>query len=79
MYDKILFGYATFIDCCARGEMDVYEIDNLVQSWHESTSPRKLSACIGLPEDEFILLGDNNINMYKMLLEKVIKVKSYYR
>lgn len=79
MYDKILFGYATFIDCCARGELDAYDIDDFIDAWHSSTSPRKLSECIGLPFDEFQRLGDKDVNLYKELLEKIIKVKIYYR
>ena len=79
MYDKILFGYATFIDCCAREELSIYDIDDFCNAWQESDTKRSLCECIGLPFDDFKELGDDKVNIYKKLSEHMLKVKAYYR
>ncbi len=79
MYDKILFGYATFIDCCAREELSIYDIDDFCNIWQESNTKRSLCECIGLPFDDFKELGNDNVNIYKKLSEHMLKIKAYYR
>ena len=53
MFDRIFFGYATFIDCCQRGELKRTELDDLIAAWHSSTSKRPLRECIGLTVEEY--------------------------
>lgn len=69
MFDRILFGYATFIDCCQRGELKRTELDDLIAAWHSSTSKRPLRECIGLTVEEYEqFLLDNKF------IEKIIEV-----
>lgn len=71
MFDNILFGYATFMDCCVRKELKVEQLDDLIEAWHNSASHRDLRVCIGLSVEEyekFAVSGDKDI--LNQLLEK---------
>lgn len=67
MFDNILFGYATFMDCCARKELKVEQLDDLIEAWNNSTSHRDLRECIGLSVEEyekFAVSGDDILNQF---------------
>jgi len=48
-------GKKTFIDLCLEGQVDLVDIHNFVDAWHEGDDERELNEYLGMSDDEYEL------------------------
>ena len=70
MFDSILFGYATFLDCCVRNELTVSQFDDFVDAWHSSACSRPIAECIGSSEAYSRLALENSEDVLNEYVER---------
>ena len=70
MFDNILFGYATFLDCCVRNELNVSQYDDFIEAWHNSASSRPIIECIGSREAYIRMESENCEDVLNEFVER---------
>ncbi len=76
MFDNILFGFATFLDCCVRGELTTSQYDDFVTAWHKSACKRHLFECLGSQEVYKKMASENYIEVLDEFVQRAIHFKN---
>ncbi len=77
MFDSILFGFATFLDCCVRNELSTAQYDDFVEAWHNSVCNRPIIECIGSREAYIRMASENCIDVLNEYVERASRHTDY--